>query len=172
MFKGIFVGFLLSNSFLIAQSLSGSGYTVPAPVSVAPGQIATFYVPGVQLALVNTPPGTPPTVTLQQNGANTATAPIQSIRIVSQCPDVTAISVSTCGSLTALTVQIPYELVPVCPLCARPVSATPPLLTISQNGQALTSIELNPLADEVHVLTACDIALAQSSAPPPVNLTG
>ncbi len=60
MFKGIFLGFLLSNSFLIAQSLSGSGYAPPAPVSVAPGQIATFYVPGVQLALVNTPPGNRP----------------------------------------------------------------------------------------------------------------
>lgn len=170
MFKGIFLGFLLSNSFLIAQSLSGSGYAPPAPVSVAPGQIATFYVPGVQLTLVNTPPGTPPTVTLQQNGVNNTPAPIQSIRVVSQCPDVTAISVSTCGSLTAITVQIPYELVPYCPLCAKPVSATPPLLTISQNGQALTSIELNPLADEVHVLTACDVALGPPPQPP--NLTG
>jgi uncharacterized protein (TIGR03437 family) len=170
MFKGILLGSLLSCS-LIAQSVAGSGYTVPAPVSVAPGQIATFYVPGVQLALVNTPPGTPPTVTLQQNGVNTTTAPIQSIGVVSQCPDVTAISVSTCGSLTAITVQIPYELVPYCPLCAEPVSAAPPLLTISRNGQALTSIELNPLADEVHVLTACDVALGPPSLRQP-NLTG
>ncbi len=77
---------------------------------------------------------------------------------------------STCGFLTAITVQIPYELVPVCPLCAKPVSATPPLLTISENGQALTSIELNPLADEVHVLTACDVALGPPPQPP--NLTG
>jgi len=171
MHKGICFGFLLSSSLLVAQSLAGAGYPAPAPVSVAPGQIATLYVPGVQLALVNTPPGTPPTVTLQQNGANTTTAPIQSVRVVSQCPDVTAISVSTCGSLTAITVQIPYELVPYCPLCAKPVSATPPLLTISQNGQALTSIELNPLADEVHVLTACDVALGPPTLSQP-NLTG
>jgi len=171
MHKGIFFGFVLSSSLLVAQTLVGAGYVAPAPVSVAPGQIATFYVPGVQLALINTPPGTPPTVTLQQNGANTTTAPIQSVRVVSQCPDVTAISVSTCGSLTAITVQIPYELVPYCPLCARPVSATPPLLTISRNGQALTSIELNPLADEVHVLTACDVALGPPTLSQP-NLTG
>jgi uncharacterized protein (TIGR03437 family) len=169
MFKGIFCGLLLSSS-LIAQTLAGSGYTVPAPVSVAPGQIATFYVTGTELALVDTPPGTPPTVTLQQTGAST-TAPIQSVRVVSQCPDVTAIQVSTCGSLTAITVQIPYELVPYCPLCAKPVSATPPLLTISRNGQALTSIELNPLVDEVHVLTACDVALG-SPTPQQPNLTG
>ena len=34
MFKGILLGSLLSCS-LIAQSLAGSGYTVPAPVSVS-----------------------------------------------------------------------------------------------------------------------------------------
>jgi uncharacterized protein (TIGR03437 family) len=170
MFKGFFFGFLLSSS-LVAQTLAGSGYTAPAPVSVAAGQIATFYVTGTQLALVNTPPGTPPTVTLQQNGVNVTTAPIQSVRVLSQCPDATSIQISTCGSLTAITVQIPYELVPYCPLCAKPVYATPPLLTISQNGQALTSIVLNPLADEVHVLTACDIALGPPTPQQP-NLTG
>jgi uncharacterized protein (TIGR03437 family) len=169
MFKGIFLGSLLSCS-LAAQALAGSGYTAPAPVSVAPGQIATFYVPGTQLALVETPPGTPVTVTLQQTGANVA-APIQSVRVISQCPDVTAVLVATCGSLTAITVQIPYELVPFCPLCAYPVSATPPLLTITQNGPALTSIELNPLVDEVHVLTACDVALGPPTPQQP-NLTG
>ncbi len=170
MFKGILCGLLLSAS-LIAQSLSGSGYTVPAPVSVAPGQIATFYVPGTQLALVSTPPGSSVTATLQQQGGANITAPIQSVRVVSQCPGVTAVQVSTCGSLTAITVQIPYELVPDCPPCARPVSATPPLLTLSQNGQALTSIELNPLTDEVHILTACDVALGPPTPQQP-NLTG
>jgi uncharacterized protein (TIGR03437 family) len=170
MFKGIFVGSVLSSS-LIAQTLAGSGYTVPAPVSVAPGQIATFYVTGTELALVNTPPGTPPIVTLQQNGKNTL-APIQSVRVVSQCPDATATPVSTCGSLTAITVQIPYELIPTCTgVCPNIAFAIPPLLTISENGQTLTSIELSPLADEVHVLTACDVALGPP-APQQPNLTG
>jgi uncharacterized protein (TIGR03437 family) len=170
MFKGIFLGSLLSCS-LIAQNIASSGYIVPAPVSVAPGQIATFYVPGTQLALVETPPGTSPTVTLQQNATST-TAPIQSVRVVSQCPDATATPVSTCGSLTAITVQIPYELIPTCTgVCPNVVFAIPPLLTLSQNGQALTSIELNPLADEVHVLTACDVALGPPLPQPP-NLTG
>jgi uncharacterized protein (TIGR03437 family) len=158
MFKEISCGFCLSAS-LIAQSLSGSGYTVPAPVSVAPGQIATFYVTGAQVALVSTPPGGPLIATLQQN-ASIMTAPIQSVRVVSQCPDATVNLVSTCGSLTAITVQIPYALVPTCTqVCPDIAFATPPLLTIAYNGQALSSIELNPLADEVHVLTACDVAL-------------
>jgi uncharacterized protein (TIGR03437 family) len=54
-------------------------------------------------------------------------------------------------------------------LCARPVSATPPLLIINQGGQSPAVIELNPLADEVHVVTACDVALG--AAPKP-NYTG
>jgi uncharacterized protein (TIGR03437 family) len=162
---------LLPGIYFIAQTLVGAGYTAPAPVSVAPGQNATFYVPGVQLALVNTPPGTPPTATLQQNATNT-TAPIQSVRAVSQCPDATATPVTTCGSLTTVTVQIPYELIPTCTeVCPTFAVAIPPLLTLSQNGQALTSIELNPLADEVHVLTACDVALGPPTPQPP-NLTG
>lgn len=169
MLKGILCGFLFSAS-LIAQSLSSSGYTVPAPVSVAPGQIVTFYVPGTALALVDTPPGTPPTATLQQN-ASIMTAPIQSIGVVSQCPDATTNPINTCGSLTAITVQIPYALVPTCTqVCPAIAVAIPPLLTLSRNGQTLTSIELNPLADEVHVLTACDVALGPS--PIQHNLTG
>jgi uncharacterized protein (TIGR03437 family) len=170
MLRGVCLGSLLPFS-LIGQTLAGSGYTVPAPVSVAPGQIATFYVTGVQLPLVNTPPGTPPTVTLQQNGVNTA-APIQSVRVLSQCPNATAILVTTCGSLTAITVQIPYDLIPTCAVvCPNIVFAVPPLLTISQNGQAVTSIELTPLADEVHILTSCDVVLGPPTPPQP-NLTG
>jgi uncharacterized protein (TIGR03437 family) len=74
--------------------------------------------------------------------------------------------------LTAITVQIPYELIPTCTeVCPSFAFAIPPLLTLSQNGQALTSIELNPLADEVHVLTACDVAVGPPT-PQPANLTG
>lgn len=152
MFKGIVRGFFVSAS-LIAQTLSGSGYTVPAPVSVAPGQIATFYVPGTLFAFADTPPGTPLTATLQQHATSTP-APL-----------------STCGSLTAVTVRIPYEPVPICTgVCPNFAFAIPPLLTLSQNGPPITSIELNPLADEVHVLTACDVALGLPT--PQHNLTG
>jgi uncharacterized protein (TIGR03437 family) len=166
--KGIFFGFLVSNSLLIAQGVVGSGYVAPAPVPVAPGQIATFYISGLLTA--GTAGAGIVGATLQQGNTNTP-APIQSLRAISQCPDNTATAQPSCGSLLAVTVQIPYELVPVCPLCARPVSAIPPLLVFSASGQTPTAIELNPLADEVHVLTACDVALGPST-PAPLNLTG
>jgi uncharacterized protein (TIGR03437 family) len=164
MHKGIFFGLLFSNSLLVAQSVAGSGYLAPAPVSVAPGQIATFYVAGLTSM-------TGITATLQQSSGNT-TAPIQSLRTVSLCPGLTAPLSNGCGSLAAVTVQIPYELVSQCPLCSQEGDVNIATLLISQNGQAGTAIELNPLADEVHVLTACDVALAQSPYSQPVNLTG
>jgi uncharacterized protein (TIGR03437 family) len=163
MLKRIFCAILISNSFLFSQSLMMSGYTAPAPVSVAPGQIATFYVQipgGASSNFIS--------VTLQQ-GSTSTNVPVQSLRTVSECPDGITASQSACASLLAVTVQIPYELVPYCPLCARPVSATPPLLIVNQGGQPPAVIELNPLADEVHVLTACDVTVGAAPRP---NYTG
>ena len=166
MSRGFFCGFLLFNSSLFSQSMIVAGYTAPAPLSVAPGQIATFYVQlpnGVAANMADIIE-----ITLQQGSTNT-NVPLQSLRTASECPDNTATAQPACASLLALTVQIPYELVPYCPLCAHPVSATPPLLVINQSGQPSAVIELNPLSDKVHVLTACDVVLG--AAPQP-NYTG
>jgi uncharacterized protein (TIGR03437 family) len=161
--KRIFCAILIFNSLLFSQGVIVSGYTAPAPVSVAPGQIATFYVQipgGVSATIIG--------ATLQQGSTNT-NVPLKSVRTVSECPNSSGASQPACASLLAVTVQIPYELVPYCPLCARPVSATPPLLIINQGGQPPAAIELNPLADQVHVLTTCDVAL---EAVPQPNYTG
>ena len=162
MLKSLVCGLFLT-FHLVAQTLVGAGYGFPAPVSVAPGQIATLYVAGLSSL-------TGITATLSQSTGLTP-APIQSIQVFDKCPDLIGNFISGCGTLAGVTVQIPYELTPVCPLCARPVSASPPTLFISQNGQNATAIELNPLADEVHVLTACDVALG-SPSPLTQNLTG
>ncbi len=154
----------LPGIYFIAQALVGAGYTVPAPVSVAPGQVATFYVTGL--------PSTGFTATLQQSGENTP-APVQSVSLVSLCPDLVASFLLACGPQAAITVQIPYELIPACTaVCPLVVYAIPPMLLISPSGQPGTTIELNPVRDEVHVLTACDVAIGQPSSQPPPNLTG
>lgn len=159
MSKRIFCGILIFSSLLFSQGVIVSGYTAPAPVSVAPGQIATFYVQipsGVSANILG--------VTLQQGSMNT-NVPLQSVRTVSECPNNSGAPQPACASLLAVTVQIPYELAPFCPLCARPVSATPPLLIIDQGGQPPAAIELNPLADQVHVLTTCDVVLGAAPQP-------
>jgi uncharacterized protein (TIGR03437 family) len=159
MSNGIFFRILIFNSLLFSQSMIVSGYRAPTPVSVAPGQIATFYLQlpsGVTANIIG--------ITLQQGSTNT-NVPLQSLRAVSECPDNTAAAQPSCGSLLAVTVQIPYEVVPYCPLCARPASATPPLLIINQGGQPPAAIELNPLADKVHVLTVCDVVMGMTPQP-------
>ncbi len=164
MFKGIGFALFLPASILMAQSFVGSGYVTPVPVSVAPGQIATFFAAGL------TQPYTGVTVTLQQGGSTSV--PVLSVRPISLCPDASASTQSFCGTLAAVTLQIPYELATTCPACARPISVTPAELLISQNGFSGVAIEVNPVGDQVHVLTACDIALGSSAPVPSANLTG
>lgn len=159
----VLAGFLLYGPLLIAQAVTGSGYAAPTPVSVAPGEVATFYVAGLTSL-------TGITATLQQESGNTP-APVLSIQSAPLCPTPTAVTMSSCGSLTAVTVQIPYELVTVCTLCEPPPPVDAATLRISQNGQPAGAIQLNALADEVHVLTACDVALGPPTPPPP-NYTG
>ena len=112
MLKGIFFGFLLSNTFLVAQNLVGAGYVSPAPVSIAQGQIVTFFASGLGPSLAGI------TATLQQ-GSNATVMPIQSVQPVSLCPNAGSPAQIGCGSLVAITVQIPYEVIPACPPAKR-----------------------------------------------------
>jgi uncharacterized protein (TIGR03437 family) len=99
-------------------------------------------------------------------------APIIDVRPISTCPDIVTTSQQpACATLTAVTLQIPYELVPLCPLCARP-TLLPAELFVSANGQNAAAIELNALADQAHVLTVCDVTVLPFGTTPPPNTTG
>jgi uncharacterized protein (TIGR03437 family) len=100
-------------------------------------------------------------------------APIIDVRPISTCPDIVTTSQQqpACATLTAVTLQIPYELVPLCPLCARP-TLLPAELFVSANGQNAAAIELNALADQTHVLTVCDVTVLPFGTTPPANTTG
>jgi uncharacterized protein (TIGR03437 family) len=166
--KGLIFAFFVSISLFAQTGIVGAGYLGPQPVSAAPGQIITFFVAGLSVsAPAHAPAGPLPNsldgVTASLHQGTDHPAPIVDVRPVSICPD--------CGTLTAVTVQIPYELVPLCPLCARP--ETPPAeLFVSVNGQNATAVGLNALADQTHVLTACDLMLIPPGAPPLFNTTG
>jgi len=160
------------------QMIVGAGYGAPAPISVAPGQIATLVVSGLNIPQGVRAPAGPLPLTL---GGVSATlrqisdqpVPIVEVRPISTCPGASQpAQAPACATLAAVTVQIPYELIPQCPLCLSPISVFPAEVFISVNGQPGTAIELNPLADEVHVLTACDMMNTPFSAPPPKNITG
>lgn len=161
MLKGLVFALVFSLSvFAQGSAVFGAGYLAPAPVSAAPGQIITFFVTGLGISsAVHAPAGALPTslggVTATLHQGSDRPAPIVDIRPVSTCPIPEQ---AVCTTLTAVTLQIPYELVPLCPLCARP-TLPPAELFVSANGQNAAPIQLNALADQTHILTACDLML-------------
>src|SRR5450759_2417550 len=174
------LAFFLSPLLLAAQNvITGAGYSSPAPVSAAPGQVITLFVDGVGKSLtqpVRSPDGSSKTlagisVTLRQ--INEQVVPILEVRPLSTCPAGRLTdSKPACATLAAITVQIPYELVPLCPFCMRPIAFPPPWLYVTENGQTGAAFEVNPLADQIHILTACDAMLSRFGDPPPQNITG
>jgi uncharacterized protein (TIGR03437 family) len=162
-------------AFAQTNTVVGAGYSAPVPLTVAPGQLVTLFVEGIGASLkqqVRAQSVPLPTVlagisvTLKQFSSETP-VPLLSVQPVSTCSP--SLSQGSCGTLTAVTVQIPFELRTLCLLCLSPVLPAPQLF-VSENGHAGASIDLTPLADQIHILTACDLLL-----PSPVeriNLTG
>ena len=94
MLKFLLCGFSIP-VFLAAQSITGAGFTFPAPVSVAPGQILTFFADGIGTSGIK--------ATLQQGSA--VPVPVINAQALFTCSPV--LPQTTCGSLVAVTVQIP-----------------------------------------------------------------
>ena len=131
--------FALAVASLSAQTpiatITGAGYTPPLPIPAAPGQLVTLYVSGIGFPVSEpafAPAGPLPTslgglfVTLVQTSGSTP-VPILQVNAVLSCSGVP--HNAPCVQLTAVTVQIPFELQPPCLLCASPVS--PPLFASS-----------------------------------------
>jgi len=166
--------------------VTGAAYTLPAPVNIAPGQILTVYVQGIGSSLTQPVQASGSTLpfflagissTLQQ-GSNRPLG-ILDVRPVSTCgPSSISGSgafpqpIANCGRLTAVTVQIPFDIVTICSLCSgiTPSEYAPTTLWVTENGTDSAVIQLMALSDQVHVLTSCDTFL--TAAVPPVNYTG
>ena len=168
---------VLFPTMLAAQNstIVGAGYGSPVPIKAAPGQVLTLFVQGIGKSLsqpVRAPDPAWPTslagisVVLVQE--TKIPVPILEIRPITTCGPPFPLQIP-CGAITAVTVQIPYGLFSLCPLCLRPVEPSPELL-VSENGQDGFATAITPLADQVHVLTSCDILL--QSETPAVNFTG
>jgi len=138
----------------------GAGYVSPTSLQVAPGQVLTIYAAGVGSSLtqpVLAGPGNLPTslagigVTIRQ-GTDTL-APILKVSPVSTC--------AGCGVITAITIQIPFSLMTFycSPALACPAILVETDLFVTENGVSGTLSTINPLPDQVHILTACDPVL-------------
>jgi uncharacterized protein (TIGR03437 family) len=152
--------------------LMGGGYASPIPFRAAPGQLVTLYVSGARTIL---PAGSqvvsasvPLPVSLAgfsvnlRQGGNTYAAPLFSVAQTTAC----AGSAASPGCIvTALTIQIPFELA-----ASAPGLESPELLTeisVNEDGVESARFLLVPAVDNIHLLTRCDgIAGGSPSTPP------
>jgi uncharacterized protein (TIGR03437 family) len=152
-------------------TLSGTGYTDPSIVRVAPGQITTLFVAGLKTVLskpVNATTVPLPmtlagiSVKLNQGGSQPTPVPLLSIQHLSVCgSDGTSSSASGMTAdcpITAMTVQIPFELTgpDIGPPPTVPISASPPALVVSENGNVSKAFPVSPVPDNLHVINICD----------------
>jgi len=133
-----------------SNAIAGMGYLYPEPVVVAPGQLITVFVQGNLQDNIG--------VTLRQ--ASDVAAPILAVRPAGDCN--TRLS-APCAPMTAITVQIPFEIELPCLACGILYSGSPPELFVTANGAAGTPFPLSPQTDRVHILTACDTVVPDGS---------
>ena len=107
---------LLASFSADAATVVSAGYSTPTSITVAPGQITTFFVSGIGASL--TGPVRATTVPLPTSlGGISATLNGLAIPMVAVEPIATCRSQTLpgCGFYTAITVQIPFELRAICP---------------------------------------------------------
>lgn len=152
-------------------TIGGGGYISPIPMTVAPGQLITLFVSGAgQLtSAVYAPPGPLPTTlagfsaTFHQ--ATDQAVPIMAVQPITTCLAFALPAGGSCGNMAAVTVQIPYNIIALCPICEN-IATIPAQLAIAVNGTVGPSVLVQPLSDQVHILTSCDIMLPGSTAHP------
>src|ERR1700722_9065485 len=144
------------------QTLVGTGYGDPSLITIAPGQVVpllltglTTVVPGgtvraQQIPLPTSLAGI--SVTLNQTPPMyTRTLPLIEIDQFNHCAN-SASPTPDC-LVTAITVQIPFDIAIPNPLIEAPVSA-PQItsLVVSENGSVTKSFTVSPVPDQIHVL--------------------
>ncbi len=144
-----------------------AGYESPTPVLIAPGQIITFFIHGIGSSL--TAPIRASTIPLPKSlgGISAILGPFQpepAVPILAVEPIGTCNSTDTsgCSSFTAVTVQIPYEIVYSDPnrICLGCLGSGWHL-RFAENGTTVASIYIVANVDQIHLVRACDLMQAK-----------
>lgn len=161
-------------------TIRAAGYSVPTRLAVAPGQLITLFVPSAGISLnapVVAPAGPLPTslagfsAIFRQN--LDMPMPILMVRQISTCstglppPPPGGPRVDSCGSTIAVTVQIPFEILTLCPVCGR--IQPPSRLAVGINGSVGPFVDVTPVSEQVHILTSCDVIVTVTTG---FSLTG
>ncbi len=164
---------LLITAALLAEGYSGAGdvvaagYQLPVAVTAAPGQVLTILVQGI-----NAPPervsagmaswpatlaGISVTLTAEtQTGTRALAVPLNNVFPFSNCVTAPGGGSSSCGTLTGVTLQAPFEMLGPSP--SQRLSAPVPdgVLTISDQGGHVATISVIPISDQIHVVRSLD----------------
>jgi uncharacterized protein (TIGR03437 family) len=157
----------LGFSMCLAQSLPptpilvGAGFSNPFPLTVAPGQLLTLFVQPP--AAYNTTEPMPNIGAVFWNGSDEAMPVLQVQQANTGC--VVPSSSGVCPNLLALTVQIPFDA-PISPATGSEIVVRPSGIAVFVSGEKSAYFGAQALADQVHILTACDVLLLASPLPP------
>jgi uncharacterized protein (TIGR03437 family) len=141
------------------STVFGAGYLVPGPISLAPGQVITLFAIGVGSTLtqpVFAGTGRLPTslagisVTIAQQ--TNLPAPILVVSPAPRCPD--------CPVITAITIQVPYELYQ--PPGGLDNTGQAVVVFVTENGVAGNWTIVLPASDQIHILRAHDTVFGGS----------
>jgi uncharacterized protein (TIGR03437 family) len=147
----------------------GAGYNLFAPLSVAPGQVITVFVTGIGNVTQKVSAGSPP---LPDTLAGVSTSVIQGLTplpagmlaVFPLNPCLFGPTPAQCGTVTAITLQIPFEMRANIPGTLQ-VAELLTYLQVSDNAGHTASIMLNPVLDAIHVLHSQDTVLVEDMAP-------
>ena len=151
----------------------GAGYGVPPPLKVAPGQVITLFVHspnGIQPERGFTADTIPlPTsingfaVKLDQTlGPSNLEVPLFAVYPVDDC---VGLNPAVCTDLTAITLQIPWELVTNRSRGGRPENFA--VLKVFYQGVSGDSYPIQSETDSIHIINTCD-----STMPPGFERSG
>lgn len=148
---------------LLFQTLMGAGYQNPSAIYLAPGQVVPVLVTGLKTVLpaaVSAQTVPLPTamagisVSLEQSlPAKSWPLPIFAVEQFSRCTG----NVAADCLVTAITVQIPYDISVPNPLLFGALAQGYTNLTIAENGVRGRPFAVQPVFDRVHILQSCDI---------------
>jgi uncharacterized protein (TIGR03437 family) len=152
--------------------IGGAGYASPVPLPAAPGQVITLFVEGVNTQLTGPVRGSGsslPTmlagVSVTYHQASDHPAAMIEVQPISSCAGGPPVTGTTCGTILAVTVQLPFEMLTPCPLCERAIADFATYISVSVNGVSSAVYAVQPFSDQVHFLTSCDIVAGATGMP-------
>lgn len=162
----IILATFLSAIHLCAQpAVVGAGYSAPYPIKVAPGQLVTLYVSGIDTTLTSRVSAESLPLPYSLEGISVTIdelIPPQSLKekvpLLAVAPISAAFAGAPASNTIAVTVQIPYYIRTTSYI--SPLTPPPATLTVYRYGIAATTVAIAPVVDQVHIATTCDSNIA------------